>query len=66
METGGFQEAASADEWLYNGGPYKLIVLHFLSGVTWVSSISKVSCGQIRALKFNPPTYAKKLISVLA
>ena len=54
METGGFQEAASADEWLYNGGPYKLIVLHLLSGVTWVSSISKVSCGQIRVLKFNP------------
>lgn len=26
-------EAASMDEWLYNGGPYQLIVLHFLSGV---------------------------------
>ncbi|MCO5595344.1 hypothetical protein L7F22_049386 [Adiantum nelumboides] len=26
-------EAASVDEWLYNGGPYKLIVLHFLLGV---------------------------------
>ncbi|CAN6465187.1 unnamed protein product [Victoria cruziana] len=23
-------EASSVDEWLYNGGPYKLIVLHFL------------------------------------
>jgi photosystem II P680 reaction center D1 protein len=22
-------EAASVDEWLYNGGPYELIVLHF-------------------------------------
>merc|ERR1712194_905554 len=26
-------EAASIDEWLYNGGPYQLVVLHFLTGV---------------------------------
>jgi photosystem II P680 reaction center D1 protein len=26
-------EAASVDVWLYNGGPYELIVLHFLLGV---------------------------------
>ncbi|BAY11897.1 Photosystem Q(B) protein 1 [Calothrix sp. NIES-2098] len=26
-------EAASVDEWLYNGGPYQLIVLHFLIGI---------------------------------
>lgn len=25
--------AASVDEWLYNGGPYQLIVLHFLIGI---------------------------------
>ncbi len=26
-------EAASLDEWLYNGGPYQLIVFHFLIGI---------------------------------
>jgi photosystem II P680 reaction center D1 protein len=26
-------EAASMDEWLYNGGPYQLVVFHFLIGV---------------------------------
>jgi photosystem II P680 reaction center D1 protein len=26
-------EAASLDEWLYNGGPYQMIVLHFLIGI---------------------------------
>ncbi|EAM51528.1 photosystem II q(b) protein [Crocosphaera watsonii WH 8501] len=26
-------EAASVDEWLYNGGPYQLIIFHFLIGV---------------------------------
>jgi photosystem II P680 reaction center D1 protein len=26
-------EASSIDEWLYNGGPYQLIVLHFLIGI---------------------------------
>lgn len=26
-------EAASIDEWLYNGGPYQLIVMHFLIGI---------------------------------
>lgn len=26
-------EAASIDEWLYNGGPYQLIVFHFLIGI---------------------------------
>jgi len=26
-------EAASLDEWLYNGGPYQLVVFHFLIGV---------------------------------
>jgi len=30
-------EAASLDEWLYNGGPYQLIVDHFLLGVCgWI------------------------------
>ena len=30
-------EAGSLDEWLYNGGPYQLVVFHFLivSSVTW-------------------------------
>src|SRR3569832_2453388 len=26
-------DAASMDEWLYNGGPYQLIILHFLIGI---------------------------------
>jgi photosystem II P680 reaction center D1 protein len=26
--------ASSVDEWLYNGGPYQLIIFHFLIGVT--------------------------------
>ena len=26
-------EAASLDEWLYNGGPYQLIVCHFFIGI---------------------------------
>ena len=26
-------EAATLDEWLYNGGPYQLIIFHFLIGV---------------------------------
>ncbi|OLP17008.1 photosystem II q(b) protein [Leptolyngbya sp. 'hensonii'] len=26
-------EASSLDEWLYNGGPYQLILLHFLMGI---------------------------------
>jgi photosystem II P680 reaction center D1 protein len=30
-------EAASLDEWLYNGGPYQLILEHFLIGVcAWI------------------------------
>ena len=27
-------EAASLDEWLYNGGPYRLVVFHFLIGIS--------------------------------
>ena len=27
-------EAANIDEWLYNGGPYQLIVFHFLIGIS--------------------------------
>jgi len=27
-------EAATLDEWLYNGGPYQLIVFHFLIGIS--------------------------------
>ena len=27
------REAASLDEWLYNGGPFQLVVFHFLIGI---------------------------------
>ena len=27
-------EAATLDEWLYNGGPYQLVVFHFLLGIS--------------------------------
>jgi photosystem II P680 reaction center D1 protein len=27
-------EAASLDEWLYNGGPYQLVIFHFLLGIS--------------------------------
>ncbi len=27
-------EAASLDEWLYNGGPYQLVIFHFLIGIS--------------------------------
>ena len=26
-------EAATLDEWLYNGGPYQLVIMHFLIGI---------------------------------
>jgi len=36
-------EAASVDEWLYNGGPYELIVLHLVPLVILVVSRNLVS-----------------------
>ena len=27
-------EAATVDEWLYNGGPYQLVIFHFLIGIS--------------------------------
>ena len=27
-------EAATLDEWLYNGGPYQLVIFHFLIGIS--------------------------------
>ena len=37
-------EAASMDEWLYNGGPYQLIVMHFLIGVASYSKLWLTRC----------------------
>ncbi len=43
-------EAASMDEWLFNGGPYQLIVLHFFLGICgymgreWELSHATVDC----------------------
>ena len=36
-------EAASVDEWLYNGGPYQLVVLHFLLGICCYMGFSFVA-----------------------
>ena len=40
-------EAASLDEWLYNGGPYQLVCFHFLIGISaiWVASGSSPTAG---------------------
>nr|YP_010260989.1 photosystem I reaction center protein D1 [Trentepohlia sp. BN17]UIB38743.1 photosystem I reaction center protein D1 [Trentepohlia sp. BN17] len=35
-------EAASVDEWLYNGGPYELIVCHFFIGICAYMGFSKM------------------------
>ena len=46
-------EAASLDEWLYNGGPYQLIVCHFLLGV---ASYMGFSCGPSKERSFDKKT----------
>ena len=33
-------EAASLDEWLYNGGPFQLVVFHFLIGIYVIWDVS--------------------------
>uniref|UniRef100_UPI003001D05B photosystem II reaction center protein D1 n=1 Tax=Cephaleuros lagerheimii TaxID=2738443 RepID=UPI003001D05B len=33
-------EAASVDEWLYNGGPYELIVCHFFIGISYSAPVA--------------------------
>ena len=43
-------EAATIDEWLYNGGPYKLIVFNFLIG----KSIFNISHNVIINVKYIP------------
>jgi hypothetical protein len=64
-------EAASLDEWLYNGGPYQLIVLHFLLGVASYMGFSFVAHQKgdflyktDSTLSFNPIDWVKRLTYV--
>jgi photosystem II P680 reaction center D1 protein len=41
-------EAASLDEWLYNGGPYQLVIFHFLLGVFCYLDLCGLLCTCIR------------------
>jgi hypothetical protein len=45
-------EAASIDEWLYNGGPYQLIVLHFFLALWPVLGIWLTAMG-VSTMAFN-------------
>ena len=45
-------EAASVDEWLYNGGPYQLVVLHFFLAAWPVIGIWLTALG-ISTMAFN-------------
>lgn len=51
-------EAASVDEWLYNGGPYQMVVCHFLIGVAcymgreWELSFRQLGGNTIKTLIF--------------
>jgi hypothetical protein len=48
-------EAASVDEWLYNGGPYQLIILHFLLGVAtaFATALRIAICVNLMIQKFS-------------
>jgi hypothetical protein len=56
-------EAASLDEWLYNGGPYQLIVCHFLLGVYCYMGFSFVAQQRSDSLYITDSTCV--LVSIL-
>ena len=56
-------EAASIDEWLYNGGPYQLIVLHFLLGVASYLCVELkrwISCWNAMAMIPRVPSHTPR------
>ncbi len=63
-------EAASLDEWLYNGGPYQLIVLHFLIGIwcylgrLWELS-NRLGSRPWIAVAFSAPTAAATAVLLI-
>ncbi len=56
-------EAASLDEWLYNGGPYQMIVCHFLLGVCCYMGFSLVAQQRGDSLHLN--TDSTQLLVIL-
>nr|YP_010261143.1 photosystem II protein D1 [Cephaleuros karstenii]UIB39084.1 photosystem II protein D1 [Cephaleuros karstenii] len=64
-------EAASIDEWLYNGGPYELIVCHFFIGICaymgreWELSYRLKSRTKIYAVAYSAPVAAATAVFII-
>ena len=63
-------EAASLDEWLYNGGPYQLIIFHFLIGIfCWMGREWELSyrlgMRPLIAVVYSPPVAAPPAVLLI-